>query len=118
MSGTNEEKNLADSASSESPERLREAEIQTASAILSIGGPCRAIGDVYLTCVATAGLGQCRHLRASFEDCAKSTMEGSRAYLQTIGDQWCKDEDDKTFCASQLVNQQLMMQAYEPQKNE
>mmetsp|Transcript_426 Transcript_426/g.586 ORF Transcript_426/g.586 Transcript_426/m.586 type:complete len:136 (-) Transcript_426:413-820(-) len=95
-----------------------ETEINTAAAILSIAGPCRALGDVYLTCVAIAGLGECRHLRATFEQCAKASQESSRGYLDMIGSQWCEDKDDKVFCAAQMVNQQLMMQAYEPKQNE
>lgn len=89
----------------------RDQEINTAAAILSLSGPCRAVGDVYLACVATAGLGQCRHLRAAFENCAKSTADDSKEYLEMVGDLNCPpDEKDKAFCAAKLINRQLMMQ--------
>ena len=60
-------------SNSEEPDEaeLQRREISTAAAVMSISGRCRQIGDVYLTCVATAGLGMCRSLRANFERCAK-----------------------------------------------
>lgn len=89
----------------------RDQEIKTAAAILSLSGPCRAVGDIYLACVATAGVGQCRHLRASFEQCAKATAPGSKEYLGMLGELNCPpDEKDKELCAAHLVNTQLLMQ--------
>lgn len=93
----------------------RDQEINIASAILSLSGPCRSVGDIYLACVATTGLGQCRHLRASFEQCAKATAAESKEYLSVIGEMNCPpDEKDKELCAALLVNQQLMMQLAGP----
>mmetsp|Transcript_21012 Transcript_21012/g.58174 ORF Transcript_21012/g.58174 Transcript_21012/m.58174 type:complete len:129 (-) Transcript_21012:1434-1820(-) len=105
-------------------ELLREQEIDTAAAILSLNGPCRIVGDVYLTCVATAGLGQCRHLRASFEDCAKSTKDASRQFMQqTLVHQipacaaMAKEENnttesDQLFCVAQTITQDLFQRAF------
>jgi hypothetical protein len=91
----------------------RDEEINTAAAILSLSGPCRGVGDVYLACVATAGLGQCRHLRASFEQCAKATASGSKEYLGMLGElNSPPDEKDKELYAAQMVNRQLMAQFY------
>ena len=90
---------------------LRRREISTAAAVMSIAGPCRQVGDIYLACVATAGLGMCRQLRATFEQCAKGTAEQSTAMLGGFGEQVCahvSDPDEQLLCAAQLVNQQLM----------
>ena len=90
---------------------LRQREISTAAAVLSISGPCRQVGDIYLTCVATAGLGMCRSLRATFEQCAKQTAENSTSMLRGLGDQVCahvEGEDEKLLCAANMVNAQLM----------
>lgn len=89
----------------------REQEIDTAAAFLSISGPCWQQGNIYLACVATAGLGMCRHLRASFEQCAKAKRELSIRQLEVIGKEQqnlCGKEDDKTHCAARLVLQQYM----------
>ena len=89
----------------------RDNDIRVAAAFLSTSGPCRAIGDVYLTCVATAGLGMCRSLRAEFEQCAKSTEAQSQQMLQELGDQVCRQlptDTERLACAADLVNQQLM----------
>jgi len=90
------------------PPDPRQQELDTAAAFLSLSGPCRQVGDVYLACVATAGLGMCRHLRASFEQCAKVTREESLSQLQLIGQQQCSKEKDKEQCAAQLVLQHYM----------
>lgn len=85
-------------------------ELDTASAILSLSGPCRNIGDVYLTCVATRGLGQCRPLRADFESCAKETAKNSRAMLGSIGRSMFPDagnEKDQALAAARMINRQL-----------
>ncbi len=93
----------------------RDQEINIAAAILSLSGPCRSVGDIYLACVATAGLGQCRHLRASFENCAKATAAESKEYLGIVGEMNCPPEEkDKELCAALLVNQQLMIQLAAP----
>jgi hypothetical protein len=98
----------------------RDAEINTAAAILSLPGPCRAVGrDVYLACVATAGLGQCRHLRAQFEECAKATASGSKEYLGMLGElNSPPDEKDKELYTAQMINRQLMAQLYASSSNE
>lgn len=85
-------------------------ELDTATAILSLSGPCRNIGDIYLTCVATRGLGQCRPLRAGFESCAKETANNSRTMLGTIGAQMFPDaekEEDQALEAARMINRQL-----------
>lgn len=83
----------------------REQEINTAAAFLSIDGPCRQVANVYLACVATAGLGMCRHLRANFEDCAKSTRQEAREQITFIGGatSQCEKHDDQTLCAAQMA---------------
>jgi hypothetical protein len=99
-----------DSAESEG-DSPNENDIQTATAFLSTTGPCRAVGDLYLTCVATAGLGMCRNLRAEFERCTRDTQPLSRQLLRELGDQLCRQhaaEEDRWLCAADLVNQQLM----------
>ena len=87
----------------------RQEEIDTAAAFLSIAGPCHAAGNVYLACVATAGLGMCRHLRANFEQCAKAQLDASRERLKIIGEQQCSpDETDKEICGARLVLRHYM----------
>lgn len=93
---------------------VRDGEVNTATAILSLKGPCQGLGDIYLACVATAGLGQCRSLRASFEKCCHENKEESLRYLNMIGTQVCPDEEDKELCAALVLNQQIMLQAYPP----
>jgi hypothetical protein len=90
---------------------LQRREISTAAAVMSISGPCRQVGDIYLTCVATAGLGMCRSLRATFEQCAKGTAENSTEMLGGLSAQMCghvEGEEEQMLCAARLVNQQLM----------
>eukprot|EP00586_Coscinodiscus_wailesii_P014041 CAMPEP_0172504290 /NCGR_PEP_ID=MMETSP1066-20121228/177313_1 /TAXON_ID=671091 /ORGANISM="Coscinodiscus wailesii, Strain CCMP2513" /LENGTH=114 /DNA_ID=CAMNT_0013280405 /DNA_START=142 /DNA_END=483 /DNA_ORIENTATION=+ len=104
--------------SSASYEEMREREINTAAAVMSTSGPCRQIGDVYLTCVATAGLGMCRGLRASYEQCAKETRDGSKVVLGTLANQACghvDGQDEKLLCAANLVNRELMRGFYGPE---
>lgn len=94
---------------------LESQEIDMAAAILSLSGPCRNVGDVYLACVATEGLGQCRALRAGFEQCSKETAKKSKLMLSSIGGQVfadLKSEEEQTLSAARLVNRQLM----EPQQ--
>lgn len=94
---------------------LEQKEIQTASAILSLSGPCRNAGDIYLACVATSGLGMCRSLRASFEHCSKDTAQKSQDMLRTIGAELCPDANsvhEQTLCAARMINEQL----FEPKR--
>lgn len=96
-------------AQNEEPD-IKQEQLDTAAAILSISGPCRNIGDIYLSCVATKGLGQCRPLRAGFESCAKETAANSRAMLGSIGAQMFPDADkkeDQALIAAQMIIQQL-----------
>lgn len=93
----------APNASSQAPDVQQQQEIDTAAAFLSLSGPCRQVGDVYLACVATAGLGQCRHLRASFEQCAKRSREESIAQLQLIGGEQFPNEKNKSLRAARMV---------------
>ena len=51
----------------------QEQDIEMATALMSISGPYRVVGDIYLSCVGMAGLGMCRSLRAQFEQCAKES---------------------------------------------
>ena len=91
-------------------EDIQQEVLDTASAILSISGPCRQIGDIYLACVATKGLGQCRPLRAGFEGCAKENATNSMAMLGSIGSQMFPDasnEKEQTLMTAQMINQQL-----------
>ena len=81
----------------------RTQEIDTAAAFLMIEGPCRQVANIYLACVATAGLGQCRHLRASFADCAKQFRTEAQEQLELIGMQQCAKQNDKVLCAAQLA---------------
>lgn len=94
-------------------------EITTAVAYLSSTGPCQGFGDLYLTCVATAGLAMCRSLRAEFERCSKAQQAVSVQVLQDLGEQLCRHIPDKggatatadrerLLCAANLMNQQLM----------
>jgi hypothetical protein len=97
------------STSSQEPDEaeLKRREIGTAAAVLSLSGPCRGVGDIYLTCVATAGLGMCRSFRADFEQCAKATAEGSTEMLQQIGEQMCghiEGKEEKLLGAARLIN--------------
>lgn len=83
--------------------QLRAQEVDTASAFLSIEGPCRQVGNVYLACVATAGLGMCRSLRADSEACAKDTRLEAREQLTMIGQRNCEGSDDPQLCAAQMA---------------
>jgi hypothetical protein len=83
--------------------QLRAQEVDTASAFLSIEGPCRQVGNVYLACVATAGLGMCRSLLAEFEACAKDTQLEAREQLTLIGQRNCEGSDDPQLCAAQMA---------------
>lgn len=95
-------------------------DIDSAAAFISSTGPCQGFGDLYLVCVATAGLGMCRSLRAQFEQCAKTQHKASKKVLQELGSQLCPhitdsdndhdhDKDrERVLCAANLMNQQLM----------
>lgn len=92
----------------------RQQEIDTAAAFLSIAGPCYQAGNIYLACVATAGLGMCRHLRAAFEQCAKAHQETSRERLANIGQERCAGQEDKVQCAARIVLQHYMPRSPSP----
>mmetsp|Transcript_106818 Transcript_106818/g.159732 ORF Transcript_106818/g.159732 Transcript_106818/m.159732 type:complete len:120 (+) Transcript_106818:114-473(+) len=86
---------------------LRQREIGTAAAVLSLSGPCRGVGDLYLTCVATAGLGMCRSFRSDFEQCSKSTAESSTEMLGSIGEQMygrMHNKEDRLLEAARMIN--------------
>lgn len=106
MASTTTESSLSNNNTNE-----RQQEIETAVAFLSISGPCKSRGDIYLACVATAGLGMCRHLRASFEQCARNNPS-SIAYLKEIGNRMCsevqEENNERMLCAARIVNQQYM----------
>lgn len=88
-------------------EQRRLSEIETAVAFLSVSGPCRSVGDIYLACVAVAGLGQCRHLRAKFESCARNNPQ-SKSYLEDMSKQMFPNAEDPILYAARMVNQQHM----------
>jgi hypothetical protein len=94
-----------------SPSR-QEQEIEMATALMSVSGPCRVVGDIYLSCVATAGLGMCRSLRAQFQECTKAVGPESREMLDLFSQQACahiRDDDQKRLqCGAQLVMQQVL----------
>jgi hypothetical protein len=93
------------------PAESRRQEIDMAAAVLSLSGPCRNVGDMYLTCVATQGLGQCRALRSGFEQCSKETAANSKDMLASMGAQIfvdLKSEEEQTLSTARMVNRQLM----------
>ena len=100
----------APATSGDAAQRRNEEEIDTAAAFLSLTGPCQQAGHVYLACVATAGLGMCRHLRASFTQCTVAHAAASRERLQGIGQERCSssNDNDKTLCAARIVLRHYM----------
>jgi hypothetical protein len=90
----------------------QEQEIETATALMSVSGPCRVVGDVYLSCVATAGLGMCRSLRVQFEQCVNESAPESRQMLDLFSQQVCAfipDDDQKRLqCGAQMGMQQVL----------
>jgi hypothetical protein len=95
------------------PLSRQEQEIEMATALMSVSGPCRVVGDVYLSCVATAGLGMCRTLRAQFEQCANESAPESREMLNMFSQQACAhigddDQNGRLQCGAQLVMQQVL----------
>jgi hypothetical protein len=107
-------------------ERNDDSDVTSAAAYLSSTGPCQGFGDLYLTCVATAGLGMCRSLRGQFEQCAKAQHDASVKLLHELGSQLCPHittennggngsdienrrlDRERLLCAANLMNQQLM----------
>ena len=100
----------------------RQQRIDTATAYLcTASGPCRSIGDVYLACVATAGLGMCKSYRHAYQNCTKKCSGTiGRDMLQGLGEQACSHiectneqtkEDDKMSCAAGFVMSQMMAAA-------
>lgn len=83
-----------------------------ASSLLSIWGPCRHIGDSYLSCVVTEGMGMCKPIRRNFEQCATETAEYSIAMLDQISLQACshisgkEGSAAKRNCAAEFILQQ------------
>lgn len=92
-------------------------EFYRATSLLSIWGPCRRIGDEYLSCVVTEGMGMCKPLRGHFERCATETAGYSMAMLDQLAmqtescQQWDSlDPDNKAAamrnCAADLMLKQ------------
>jgi len=98
---------------------LRQKEIDSAAAIVSMTRPCRAVGDLYLMCVATTttAMEQCRSFQTQFANCTQQHHNDSQTYMQQrlvplIPE--CVDHADPTLCAAQIMTQELMRQAHEP----
>mmetsp|Transcript_27807 Transcript_27807/g.36949 ORF Transcript_27807/g.36949 Transcript_27807/m.36949 type:complete len:133 (-) Transcript_27807:315-713(-) len=97
----------ADSGIESSPSTTSKREIEVATALMSIWGPCRGVSDAYLACVATSGLGMCKPIRNAFEQCASTFEESSREDLNMLGSHMCSHEaegsEERLQCASQIV---------------
>jgi hypothetical protein len=94
------------------PPSIKVQEIEMATALMSIAGPCRIVGDIYLSCVATAGLGQCRSLRAQFEQCGIQSAPESRVMLGKFSKKACAqidDDQDQMQCGAQMVMKQVLL---------
>ena len=70
------------------------SEIYRATSFISIWGPCRRVGDEYLSCVVTAGMGMCKPLRRNFERCAAETSEHAIEMLDQLALQACSHLDN------------------------
>ena len=95
---------------------VRDSEVATATTFVSINGPCRGFGNVYLACVAKS-CGALSTLREKFESCCNEYKEESLSNLKVIGTSICPEEEDKELCAALVINQQTMMQL-EPNRNQ
>ena len=65
-----------------------------AASLISIWGPCRRVGDEYLSCVVTAGMGMCKPLRRTFEQCAQETSDHAVGMLDQLALQACSHIDN------------------------
>jgi hypothetical protein len=82
-------------------------EISTATALVSLSGPCRRVGNLYLETVSMGSLGRSDLLRANFEECAKTSAAGSIEILEHIGERMAghiESKEDKLIYAAQLIN--------------
>lgn len=68
---------------------LPSREFYKATSFLSIWGPCRGIGDEYLSCVTTEGMGMCKPLRRQFEQCTNETRNIAITMLDQLALQAC-----------------------------
>ena len=91
-------------------------DLYRATSLISIWGPCRRVGDEYLSCVVTSGMGMCKPLRRNFERCATETSEHALGMLDQLAVQACshldnvkefKSNDDRTVakrnCAAEFL---------------
>ena len=125
---TTKKKDVSAAAPIAGPELTpQQQQINTAAAYLSTtSGPCRHIGDMYLTCVATAGLGMCKSYRYAYQQCvAEVSEEYGKNMLRDLADQVCghidakgrkNSEEERMDCASGFVLGQMM--AYAPSAND
>ena len=78
-----------------------------AASLISIWGPCRRVGDEYLSCVVTAGMGQCKPLRRLFETCAQETSGHAVGLLDQLALQACGHVEEnavaKRNCAAEVL---------------
>jgi hypothetical protein len=82
-------------------------QINTAVAALSMMGPCRGVGDVYLGCVATSDIDMCRSVRADFEQCATTSAAGSLEILEQVGEHMLghmASKEEKLLGVATLIN--------------
>jgi hypothetical protein len=78
------------------------------TSFLSIWGPCRRVGDEYLSCVVTAGMGMCKPLRRNFERCATETSGHAVEMLDQLSLQACTHLDnDKEFQSLSRTDQAI-----------
>ncbi|CAB9530493.1 expressed unknown protein [Seminavis robusta] len=109
------------SASPPQPDAAATPELYRATSLLSIWGPCRRVGDEYLSCVVLSGMGMCKPLRRTFEQCAAETAEYSTSVLDQLASQACGHVEDsnpaaKRNCAAEILLMQQQMQQRPPQQ--
>jgi len=104
-------------------DRSRNREFYRAASFLSIWGPCRGIGDAYLSCVLSEGLGMCKPVRRVFEQCGADTSVYSLAMLDRVGDQACSHipESEQNVparrnCAAQFILKQYNQEQAQQQQ--
>ena len=93
-----------------------------ATSFLSIWGPCRRVGDEYLSCVTTEGMGMCKPLRRHFEQCASETSGYSIAMLDQLAIQACSHVDaaipeDKNIVKRNCAAEFMLRQQNGPQQS-
>lgn len=92
-------------------------------AYLSIWGPCRGVGDEYLNCVVTEGMGMCKPLRRTFEKCAMETSGSGVQMLDQLANQACQhvgldaDNPKDRLVARRNCAAQFMMSQQQQQQN-